>query len=327
MADSPEVSRSSQILNVGDTVSAGFRLYQAKSSDYLKLAFIGTLWILLPYAATIALILFFIVVRNYYALLGLLIPAVIVLAFYCAAQFAAHIAAIARHSFGELSSQSESVDAALRYTRSRKWSFVWAGVLISLIYMGILVPFYILLGILLVSMFASVGGLQAITGGGIDPTNVNAGGVLLALLAFLVLLCGFLVVMLWVGARLFSYELPLAVEPGVTGSQTIGRVWQLTKGSAWRIVLILIVAGLVTLPLQFLSSIISNMLDKSIQGFAPVNTPTYQVLSALIGAVVGLLVSIIVLPLWQVIKSVVYYDLRNRREGFGLQLRDRDTPA
>jgi hypothetical protein len=326
MANSPDVSRSSQILNVGDTVSAGFRLYQAKSNDYLKLASIGTLWILLPYAAAIALALFFIVVRNYYALLGLLIPALIVLSLYCAAQFSAHTAAIARLTFGELSGQPESVDAALRYTRSRKWSFVWAGVLKSLIFMGILMPFYILLAIVIVSMFASVGGLRVLTGGALDPTNINAGSILVAVLAFLVLVLVFLVVVLWVAARLFAYELPLAVESGTTASQAIGRVWKLTKGSAWRIVLILTVAGLVTLPLQFLSSIISNMLDKGIQGFAPINTPTYQLLSALVGAVVGLLLSIIVLPLWQAIKSVVYYDLRNRREGFGLQLRDRDTP-
>jgi hypothetical protein len=33
--------------------------------------------------------------------------------------------------------------------------------------------------------------------------------------------------------------------------------------------------------------------------------------------------SIVILPLWQIIKAVIYYDLRGRREGLGLQLRDR----
>jgi hypothetical protein len=38
---------------------------------------------------------------------------------------------------------------------------------------------------------------------------------------------------------------------------------------------------------------------------------------------IGLAASVIVLPLWQTIKAVIYYDLRSRREGLGLQLRDR----
>jgi hypothetical protein len=31
-----------------------------------------------------------------------------------------------------------------------------------------------------------------------------------------------------------------------------------------------------------------------------------------------------VMPFWQSIKAVIYYDLRSRREGLGLQLRDHD---
>nr|WP_290221056.1 hypothetical protein [Trichocoleus desertorum] len=31
----------------------------------------------------------------------------------------------------------------------------------------------------------------------------------------------------------------------------------------------------------------------------------------------------IVMPFWQALKAVVYYDLRSRREGLGLKLRDR----
>ena len=30
----------------------------------------------------------------------------------------------------------------------------------------------------------------------------------------------------------------------------------------------------------------------------------------------------VVLPFWQAIKAVIYYDLRSRREGLGLKLRD-----
>jgi len=31
----------------------------------------------------------------------------------------------------------------------------------------------------------------------------------------------------------------------------------------------------------------------------------------------------LVLPFWQAIKAIIYYDLRSRKEGLGLQMRDR----
>ncbi|GFZ94066.1 hypothetical protein [Okeania sp. KiyG1] len=39
---------------------------------------------------------------------------------------------------------------------------------------------------------------------------------------------------------------------------------------------------------------------------------------------IGLLSNVFLLPFWQAIKAVVYYDLRTRREGMGLQLRKQD---
>lgn len=33
---------------------------------------------------------------------------------------------------------------------------------------------------------------------------------------------------------------------------------------------------------------------------------------------------VLILPFWQTVKAVVYYDLRSRHEGLGLQLRDYD---
>ncbi|MEH2455538.1 hypothetical protein [Nostoc sp.] len=40
--------------------------------------------------------------------------------------------------------------------------------------------------------------------------------------------------------------------------------------------------------------------------------------------VTAFLVSAVILPFWQAIKAVIYYDLRSRREGLGLKLRDRE---
>ncbi|WP_287239347.1 MULTISPECIES: hypothetical protein [unclassified Okeania] len=52
--------------------------------------------------------------------------------------------------------------------------------------------------------------------------------------------------------------------------------------------------------------------------------PNIQFLSFLLGYAIGLLGNVFLLPFWQAIKAVVYYDLRTRREGIDLQLRKQD---
>ena len=51
--------------------------------------------------------------------------------------------------------------------------------------------------------------------------------------------------------------------------------------------------------------------------------PAFTALSSLLGFIIGLLSNILILPFWQAVKAVIYYDLRSRQEGLGLQLRDR----
>ncbi|NEO26799.1 MAG: hypothetical protein F6K03_07845, partial [Kamptonema sp. SIO4C4] len=43
-------------------------------------------------------------------------------------------------------------------------------------------------------------------------------------------------------------------------------------------------------------------------------------LSYLLGYLVNILGGIILIPFWQTLKSVIFYDLKTRREGFDLQL-------
>jgi hypothetical protein len=41
-----------------------------------------------------------------------------------------------------------------------------------------------------------------------------------------------------------------------------------------------------------------------------------------VGIVIMLFLNIAVIPFWQTVKTVIYYDLRSRREGLGLELSD-----
>jgi hypothetical protein len=312
-----------QPLTVGNVVSAGFRLYGAKFKDYLTIAFFGTLWILLPFVAAFAIAAFFAVVQNYYALLGLLIPALIVLLLFASAKYAANSALIARLAFGELTNQPEPLSDARRYTNSRKWSFLLTGFLMFLIYFGVLLAFYLVLAILLISLFG-VAGFQLLQNSAASPPN--AGLILLFALLVLVLLVGFLVFYIWLTARFIAPELPMAVEPGVTATQTIGRFWALSRGYGWRIALIAVITFCITIPLQILAQVLASLPEGILKamGLDP-QSASYIVLLMLITYILSFALSILVLPLWQVIKAVIYYDLRTRQEGLGLQLRDREV--
>lgn len=324
MASPSDSSSSTQALSVGNVVSAGFRLYGENSKQYLTIALFGTLWLLLPFIAAIAVVIFFAAVQNYYATLGLIIPALIVLFLYTLAKYLANSALIARLAFGELTNQPESLKDARRFIHARTWSFLGAAFLMGLVYTVVMIVFYLVLAIVVVGALASVGGFQLFQNPTAETLAANGGIIALLVLLGLGLLLAFIAFLLWFAARFVSFELPLAVEPGVTATQTIGRMWSLTKGSAWRIALILFVTSLVTMPLQLLLQVVVTGVDAGIRtaGVSP-DDASYTALSLLITYVLSFVISIVVLPLWQTIKAVIYYDLRSRREGLGLQLRDR----
>ncbi len=323
---SPNSPRSIQPLSVGNVVSAGFQLYSTHAKQYLTIALFATLWILLPFAAVIPVVLFFVTAQNYYAMLGLIIPALIVLFLYATAKYLTNLALIARLAFGELTNQPESLKDARRYVRSRQWSFLLSSVLLGLIGMGVALVFYLMLVIVVVGLLSAAGGLSLVLNPSPEAFAANGGTLALLGLLFIVLLLVFIAFLFWFAARFAAAEVPLAVEPGVTATQTIGRMWSLTKGSAWRIALILFITSLVTMPIQLLVQIGISATNAVIEaaGFTP-GDPGYTALSLLITYILSFAVSIVVIPLWQTIKAVIYYDLRSRREGLGLQLRDRGT--
>jgi hypothetical protein len=316
-----------QPLSVGNVVSAGFQLYSTHAKQYLTIALFATLWILLPFAAVITVVLFFVAAQNYYAALGLIIPALIVLLLYATAKYLMNLALIARLAFGELINQPESLKDARRYVRSRQWSFLISSLLLGLIGIGVAIVFYLVLAIAVVGLLSAAGGLSLFSNPSPEALAANGSTLVLLGLLFLILLLAFLVFLFWFAARFVAAEVPLAVEPGVTATQTIGRMWSLTKGSAGRIALILFITSLVTMPIQLLVQIGIGATNAMIEaaGFTP-GDPSYTALSLLITYILSFAVSIVVIPLWQTIKAVIYYDLRSRREGLGLQLRDRGTP-
>jgi glucan phosphoethanolaminetransferase (alkaline phosphatase superfamily) len=90
----------------------------------------------------------------------------------------------------------------------------------------------------------------------------------------------------------------------------ITRSWTLTQGSVLRLQMIYFVAFLITIPL----SLVVNL----VVAFLPQDNP----ITFLISLALSILMGALLIPFWQAIKAVIYYDLRTQKEGIDLEIRD-----
>ncbi len=222
-------------------------------------------------------------------------------------------ALISRQVFKELVNEPESVSTTRTQLNNHFWDFWIAQLLIGLIGFGVNV------GLSIASLIISV--IAAAILGSIAQDNPGI-SFLLGLLQLVVQLAT-LAIYLWVYSRFFIAELPLAIETDMSSTNCISRSWELTKGFVGRIEGVILVAGLITMPFLLLALIPVFVI---IPVFATSTSPE-TIISAIL-LLVGLVMifiafsSTLMMPFWQAVKAVIYYDLRSRREGLGLQLRD-----
>ncbi|MEH1874170.1 DUF975 domain-containing protein [Nostoc sp.] len=273
-----------QPLSIGNVVSAGMRLYRSHLKLYLKLALTAYIWALVP--------------------------------IYGWAKCASILAMISRLAFGELVNQPESVEESRRVVNSRLWQFLILGLIMfaigTALIVVLIIPFSIFWG-MTIGLFATSAAIS---------NNSNSAFILIGLLLTIISILVLFTFLLWLQARFFVVEIPLAIEDNVDSISTISRSWDLTKRQGWRIVGILFISYLITLPIQLPFSIVSSIIQSYLKPLSKENL-TYAILSFLVSLVLTLLSATLVVPFWQAIKAVIYYDLRSRREGLGLKLRDR----
>ena len=227
------------------------------------------------------------------------------------AKFFAISALISRLVYGELVNQPETIKNGTKYVNSKLWQFLVAAILLGLIALGAYIAFAIAIGIAV-----GFGGVVAYQVGNSALTAITF---IIAGVAFIAFIVGFL----WILVRFYIYEVPLAIEDNIDATSTISRSWQLTKGNVSRIMLISFVAVLITLPLLILGQIVSATLQSSLAALIE----QQSILSLpLVVVYLGLNFALgaLQLPFTQAVKAVVYYDLRTRKEGLGLNLRDRN---
>ncbi|TAE54774.1 MAG: DUF975 family protein [Nostocales cyanobacterium] len=249
-----------------------------------------------------------------YFLLALRAYCWVLVPIYGWAKFYALSALIGRLAFGDLVNQPESIRSGENFVNARLWKFLGTMLLMSLIGGGIGIGFAIVLGIILAVAGAALG----VQNGGFGNAAI------FSLIAFLVVIVG-IFIFAWVLTRFYLVDLPLAIEEDCDATGTIKRSVELTKGYVGRIFLISFVAILITLPIQILLQIVTSVVQL-------IFTPLLQDGNAFLSLVFFVLVfgmafasNAVILPFLQTVKAVIYYDLRTRREGFGLQLRDREV--
>ena len=272
MSTNPNPTQPMGSVSIGNVISAAVRIYRDHFKLYYGLAFSGYLWGIVP--------------------------------IYGWAKSSAISALISRLAYSEVIERPETVNEARSYVMPRMWSFLWAGILVGLIYFGIA------LGAMIV--FAIVGGvIAAIIGESSTKIFVF---VVLGLVFFFGYICLVL--------RLSIVDLSLAIENNVDATSAISRSWNLTKGFVLQLIVIGFVAFLILIPIYIAVQIISTLIQGFLGTLVTPDSPTFFLLSYLLVLPLSIASGSLLIPFWQAIKAVVYYDLRTRKEGLGLEIRD-----
>jgi hypothetical protein len=324
MSDSLTPRQPLGSLSVGNVVSAAVVLFRSNLKAYLGIALRAILWSFLPVLGMI--VVFGLVFTLFgslfiapagteatgrFLLLTLISLLVVVLIWiFCFPKYLVNSALISRLAFCELISQPEGVSQARRYLLPRQWSFFRISVQIFFSLVGI----YFGLGLCYLIIVA-IGGVIAGVIGNILNNEIIAGliGGSVAVVGFL----AFIFLLIWFISRWLIAEVPLAVEEDIDGADSIDRSWRLTKSSVVRIQLIVFVAFLVTIPVMAVLAYLPQIILMNLEPGSSLFWIVYFL--SLVTSFGG---NLFVLPFWQAIKAVIYYDLRIRKEGLDLQIRD-----
>ncbi|MEC4985026.1 MAG: DUF975 domain-containing protein [Oscillatoria sp. PMC 1068.18] len=276
-------------LSVGNIVSAGLRIYRDRFKTYYGLAFKAYLWLLVP--------------------------------IYGWAKFAAISGQISRLAYNEVREQPETVKDAEHHVMRKMWGFFLAGILTSLIIFGIFCLGFIILGIIFGVAIAAIGGINS------QPSVSSI--IIVSVISIVVILLFFLGY-IWVYSRFSIVELPIAVEENISATSAIGRSWNLTKGFVPRLVGVFTVAFLITLPISIVIQIATTILQLALTPLVDPNSPNpnsglFLFLFYLIFVLITFVSGALLIPFWQTVKAVLYYDLRTRKEGLGLQMPERGS--
>lgn len=272
-----------KLLNPGNIVTGGLQIYRSRLKSYLIISLISHFWLIIP-------------------LLGW-------------AKFFANSALISRLVFQEITGKPEIKQSAQKQVNRKLLEFLLSAFVVTIavyICFNILFIVTVIIGMRLSDFLYS------------SVYNYVPKNNLLQTLSFLtyVLFISFLIVIfiasvISVYSQFFITEVILAVEDNVNMWDALKKSNNLISSYGFRTQLIITISSLVCWPILLLNQVFLALLNVGFNSFKLNNSP----LLLIINFSFILLISIILLPFWQAIKALVYYDIQNRREGLSLLIR------
>ncbi len=289
-------NNSIEPLNIGNTINTAFRLYRDRFQTYVFFAVRACLWSLLPLVLQLILsqLLYQTITPEQGSDIGLRLF-IFPIQIFSAAKYLFNNAVISRLAFQDIIYQPETAGQAEKKVKPKMWRLWWMQVLIGLLGAAIILP--ITLSLVLVSFIPIL-------------------GVLLILPASFCLAFFFL----WLSARIYIAELPLVIEDNLGSWQAIKRAWHLTKNSAWRIVGVMFIASLLIIPVYILSVALASIpfwFNSSEDWQTLAENPLFFRQMAMFLTTIFLLLSTLLVPFWQSLKSVIYNHLLDQKKNDG----------
>lgn len=288
MSQNPSPHALKQQLSIGNVVTVSLNLYRSRLKLYFKLALSAHLWLLVP--------------------------------IYGWAKFFTIAALISRLGFDDLSGQPESLNRVRSQLNRRMWHFLITGILVVILsFLGVLILFILfsIMGGLLYALLSSILGIPQ---GGADQLFKNwlYTGIVLPIVIVVYLSP------LWFYSRFFITDLPLSIEREMSWLKAIKRSRELTKSFRKRLLVIILITFLITLPILIIVWYgFGHLLRLFSYNFLRYYIQNYSIRVTLLFIILSLVVGVIIMPFWQSVKAAVYYDIRCRRESWDLKLPDR----
>ena len=303
-------------LSIGNVVTTSITLYKSNFKRYFQVSLRATGWL---FAILLVILVAGLIGAGLYAITNSWLVAIpvamgwLVGTLYCSAKYATDRAVICRLAYQELIDAPETVAIATQQLIPRTWCFLRLSWLISLYICLVAIVAYIVLVIaVLVVTAILMYGLKLTVESPIAFISIGLSAVGAVLL--------FIAILIRCYAYWFVAELPLAIEQTRSANASIARSQQLISTAVGRVILVVTIAFLMMIPINTLGNGPSLIGQVMISASTDIATQTIGYVLILGGVLLNLISELFIMPFWQIIKAIVYYDLRNRREGGDLTI-------
>jgi hypothetical protein len=183
---------------------------------------------------------------------------------------------------------------------------------------------WLLLGVMLVSFLSILlymvplglfVGVLAFTGAAISASG-EGGGALLGVLLMILFFFGLIVVLLAAAliSLCFAFVIPVIIIERRDPISAIGRSWKLVTSIFWRVLGVAVILFLLSLVFQAMAIVLGIFIGSIFDPF------TQYAMSQALGQIVDYGISMLLIPLFMITYTLLYFDARIRKEGYDLQM-------